>query len=80
MEESQKSKALTFLHHLLNFKTIYTFFINKVYEETEQLCKEYASTRGPGTQAVPERHLFFKNLGSLIKRISEKCQRENGLM
>lgn len=52
----------------------------KIYEETELLCKVYASTKGPGTQAVPERHQFFKNLGSLIKRISEKCQRENGLI
>lgn len=52
----------------------------KFYEETEELCKEYASTKGPGTQAVPEKHRFFQNLGTLIKRISEKCQRENGMI
>lgn len=52
----------------------------KLYTETEELCKQYADTNGPGTQAVPERHRFFKNLGGIIKRIQEKCQRENGMI
>lgn len=52
----------------------------KYYEETEALCHEYASTKGPGTQAVPEKHQFFKNLGTIIKRTAEKCQRENGMI
>lgn len=52
----------------------------KLYQETQQLCKAYANTKGPGTQAVPELHQFFKNLGSIITRIAEKCDRENGMM
>lgn len=51
-----------------------------VYAETENLCKEYAKTKGAGTQAIPERHAFFKNLGAVIARYSEKCDRENGMM
>ena len=51
-----------------------------MYDETEQLCREYASCKGPGTQAIPERHQFFKNLGTIINRISEKCERENGMI
>lgn len=51
-----------------------------MYQETEQLCKEYANSKGPGTQAIPERHEFFKNLGKTITRIAEKCDRENGMM
>jgi hypothetical protein len=56
------------------------FYICLVYQETEQLCKVYANTKGPGTQAIPERHQFFKNLGTIIARIAEKCERENGMM
>ncbi|RNA06800.1 BRO1 domain-containing BROX, partial [Brachionus plicatilis] len=52
----------------------------KIYQETEQICKDYASTKGPGTQAVPERHEFFKNLHKTILRVSEKCERENGMI
>lgn len=52
----------------------------KLYRETEQLCKEYANTKGPGTQAIPERHQFFRNLGTIIARITEKCERENGMI
>ena len=55
-------------------------FVFVVYTETEQLCKEYANTKGPGTQAIPERHQFFKNLGVVISRITEKCDRENGMI
>lgn len=52
----------------------------QVYEECEALCKEYAVTKGPGTRAVPERHPFFINLGEVIKRVAEKCTRENGMI
>jgi len=52
----------------------------KFYEETEKLCKQYADTKGPGTQAVPERHQFYKNLGTIITRAAEKCERENGMI
>ena len=51
-----------------------------MYEESEQICRLYANTKGPGTRAVPERHQFFINLGTMINRISEKCERENGMM
>jgi len=52
----------------------------KIYSETEELCRVYGSTKGPGTQAIPERHRFFKNLGIMITRISEKCERENSMI
>jgi hypothetical protein len=52
----------------------------RVYAETEELCRVYGATRGAGTQAIPERHRFFKNLGVMIGRVSEKCQRENGMI
>lgn len=52
----------------------------KLYKETEKICAEYASAKGPGTQAVPERHQFFKNLGTIIDRAAEKCDRENGMI
>ncbi len=55
-------------------------FLFEVYAETENLCKEYAKTKGVGTQAIPERHAFFKNLGTVLARIAEKCERENGMM
>ena len=55
-------------------------FWKKDYQETEELCKQYASTPGPGTRAIPERHQFFKDLGTTINRIAEKCERENGMM
>jgi len=52
----------------------------KYYQESEELCKEYAKTKGPGTQAIPERHAFFINLGKTVDRYHEKCERENSLM
>jgi hypothetical protein len=51
-----------------------------VYTETERLCRVYANTKGAGTRAMPERHEFFQRLGIIIDRITEKCQRENGMM
>jgi len=52
----------------------------KLYDETKNICQIYANLKGAGTQAVPERHQFFKNLGANIARIAEKCDRENGMM
>lgn len=43
-------------------------------------AKEYVSLKGPGISAKPENHLFFRKLGPIIKRILEKCERENGFM
>ena len=51
-----------------------------VYEETKSICQIYANLKGAGTQAVPERHAFFKNLGAIISRNAEKCERENGMI
>ena len=52
----------------------------KLYGETEEQCRLYGETAGPGTRAEPERHRFFKNLGAIIKRVAEKCQREIAMM
>lgn len=52
----------------------------KFYDETKSLCQIYANLKGAGTQAVPERHQFFKNLGTIITRVAEKCDRENGMI
>jgi hypothetical protein len=43
-------------------------------------AKEYGKTKGPGTQAKPDQHLFFRKLAPIIKRTLEKCERENALM
>ena len=51
-----------------------------MYEETKSICQIYANLKGAGTQAVPERHAFFKNLGAIISRNAEKCERENGMI
>jgi len=65
----------------LNFSFVrITFFIFQDYQEAEELCKEYAKTKGTGTQAIPERHAFFINLGKIVDRYHEKCERENSLM
>lgn len=52
----------------------------KLYEKAENLCKEYASTKGLGTFARPANHLFFRKFGPVLKRTLEKCDRENGLI
>ena len=44
------------------------------------MAKEYAKTKGPGTQAKPDQHQFFKRLATIIKITLEKCERENGMM
>jgi hypothetical protein len=78
----RKSKTYNFFY-LFEFQFLSCLsrcYFSLVYQETEQLCKVYANTKGPGTQAIPERHQFFKNLGTIINRIAEKCERENGMM
>jgi len=52
----------------------------KCYNESIGLAKEYAKTKGPGTQAKPEQHAFFRRLLPIVKRTLEKCERENGFI
>ena len=56
------------------------FFLPAEYEEAGQLCKDYSNTKGPGTQAKPEKHQFFRRLAPIVTRTLEKCERENGMM
>ncbi|KXJ17469.1 BRO1 domain-containing protein BROX [Exaiptasia diaphana] len=53
---------------------------DKMYKKAEALCKEYASTRGPGTTARPQEHPFFKRIGPLMKTRLDKATRENGFI
>ena len=55
-------------------------FFKLGYNEAIGLAKEYAKTKGPGTQAKPEQHAFFRRLLPIVKRTLEKCERENGFM
>jgi len=50
------------------------------YNKSAEMAKEYAKTKGPGTQAKPEQHLFFKRLAPILDRTLEKCERENGFI
>ncbi len=50
------------------------------YKAAQEAAKEYAKTKGPGTQAKPEQHPFFRKLAPVVKRTLEKCERENALM
>ncbi|XP_045617960.1 BRO1 domain-containing protein BROX [Procambarus clarkii] len=52
----------------------------KKYEETGELCKEYAQTKGPGAHVKPEKHVFYRRLAPIVARTLEKCERENGLI
>ncbi|CAB4068847.1 BRO1 domain-containing protein BROX [Lepeophtheirus salmonis] len=52
----------------------------KNYEEAINQAKEYCQVKGPGTNAKPHQHLFFKKLGPIINRTLEKCERENSLI
>ncbi|XP_076069364.1 BRO1 domain-containing protein BROX-like [Oratosquilla oratoria] len=52
----------------------------KSYESSATLCKDYATTKGPGTQAKPDRHQFFQRIAPIVKRTLEKCERENGMI
>ena len=44
------------------------------------MAREYSKTKGPGTQAKPDQHQFFRRLAKLIKFTLEKCERENGMI
>lgn len=50
------------------------------YEKAKTLSREYASTKGPGTTARPEEHLFFRKLGQVVSRVLDKTERENGFI
>lgn len=50
------------------------------YAAAGEMAKEYNKTKGPGTQAKPDQHLFFKRLAPLLARTLEKCERENGFI
>lgn len=50
------------------------------YTKATQLAKEYASTKGAGTTAKPQEHLFFRKLEPVVQRTLDKCVRENGFM
>ncbi|XP_052767823.1 BRO1 domain-containing protein BROX-like [Mya arenaria] len=50
------------------------------YDKSAVICKDYSSTKGPGTQAKPLNHIFFRRLGPVMKRTLDKCERENGLI
>ena len=52
----------------------------KCYEKAGLMATEYAKNKGPGTQAKPEKHNFFKRLAPMISRTLEKCERENGFI
>jgi len=52
----------------------------KVYKEALEMAREYSKTKGPGTQAKPDQHQFFRRLAKLIKFTLEKCERENGMI
>ncbi|XP_047495791.1 BRO1 domain-containing protein BROX-like [Penaeus chinensis] len=52
----------------------------KNYELAAEMCKEYGQTKGPGTQAKPEKHQFFRRIAPIIARTLEKCERENGMI
>lgn len=50
------------------------------YTKAAQLAKEYSSTKGPGTTAKPQDHLFFRKLEPIVQRTLDKCVRENGFI
>eukprot|EP00112_Aurelia_sp_Birch-Aquarium-sp1_P008056 Seg1882.8 transcript_id=Seg1882.8/GoldUCD/mRNA.D3Y31 product="BRO1 domain-containing protein BROX" protein_id=Seg1882.8/GoldUCD/D3Y31 len=52
----------------------------KYYESAGRLCKEYASTRGPGSTARPGEHQFFRRLGPIITKRLDKATHENGFI
>jgi len=52
----------------------------KCYQEACELAKEYAKSKGVGTQAKPDQHKFFRRLAPIVNRTLEKCERENGLI
>jgi len=53
---------------------------DKCYKLAGQLCKEYASTKGPGKSARPDAHQFFRRLGPIVHQRLEKATHENGFI
>ncbi|CAF0823050.1 unnamed protein product [Didymodactylos carnosus] len=52
----------------------------KVQQQAKAFCDEYAKRDAPGTQAIPQRHPFFLQLESMIKRIHDTTEFENTLI
>merc|ERR1712126_336373 len=50
------------------------------YNKAGLMATEYAKVKGPGTQAKPDKHNFFKRLAPMLTRTLEKCERENGFI
>jgi hypothetical protein len=50
------------------------------YNKAALLAKEYSSTKGAGTTAKPQDHLFFRKLAPIVQRTLDRCVRENGFM
>ena len=75
-------KIQLFDNEVLMFKHTATYicFIVLDYESAGRLCKEYASTRGPGSTARPGEHQFFRRLGPIITKRLDKATHENGFM
>ena len=55
-------------------------FFTSGYKQAVELSRDYAKTKGPGTQAKPDQHAFFRKLAPVVRRTLEKCERENGFM
>ena len=70
----------TIVRFLLGNTLLNDKFFFSVYKEAQDLAREYSKTKGPGTQAKPEQHPFFKRLAPIVQRTLEKCERENGMM
>lgn len=56
------------------------YLSNSDYQSASRLCREYASTRGPGSTAKPGEHKFFLRLEPIISKRLEKATHENGFM
>ena len=55
-------------------------YLSLGYQSASKLCREYASTRGPGSTAKPGEHKFFKRLEPIISKRLDKANHENGFM
>jgi len=74
------SLLLTMLFTITIYKWMNVGFVVSDYTKAAQLAKEYSSTKGPGTTAKPQDHLFFRKLEPIVQRTLDKCVRENGFM
>ncbi|CAF1499962.1 unnamed protein product, partial [Didymodactylos carnosus] len=52
----------------------------KVQQQAKAFCDKYAKRDAPVTQAIPQRHPFFLQLESMIKRIHNTTEFENTLI